>query len=103
MSAPTSDEDGIRQAVRALQEGGWVLLHVYDGEDDVPVTNEAEVVEAVTAVEDAYLWVAEGTPTGHRGWVRFVLGNDPDEVICDHTINLAPLDRLTDHWIAEAV
>lgn len=99
MSAPSSDRAGIRQVIRALRAAGWVLVEVYDGEDDVPVSNETEAVDAVMAVDDAYLHVAEGTPTGPRGWVRFVLGNDPEEVVCDHTINLGSvLDPLTEGW-----
>lgn len=44
----------------------------------------------------AHLYVRKGDETG---WVFFVLGNDPEEVINNHTINLSePLDRLMDSW-----
>lgn len=99
MSAPSSDRAGIRQTIRALRDAGWVLVEVFDGEEDVPVSTETKAVDTITDVDDAFLHVAEGTATGQRGWVRFVMGNAPDEVICDHTINLGSvLDPLMDGW-----
>ena len=97
MAAPSSDTAGIRQAIRALKADGWALAFVLDGEDDIPVTAETEAIEAITAVDDAYLHVRKGEA---RGWVRFVMGNDPDEVICDYTTNLKVIDTLTDGWYA---
>lgn len=97
MPAPTSDRAGIRQTVRALRAADHTLDHVFDGGDNVPVRTETEVIDAVEAVDDAYLNVV--LPNGDTGWVRFVLGNEPDEVICDHTVNLSPvLDPLTNGW-----
>lgn len=99
MSAPTSDRGGIQQTIRALKGRGYVLVQVFDGEDTIPVQTETEAVDAVMAVDDATLTVAEGTPTGPKGWVRFVLGNEPEEVVCDYTINLeSVLGPLTEGW-----
>ena len=96
MSAPRSDSAGIRQTARALSEAGWELDHVWDREEHTPVKTEDQVVAAVTAVDDAFLYVKRGTETGY---VFFVLGNDPEEVICDHTINLSyVLDLLVEGW-----
>jgi hypothetical protein len=86
MSAPTSDRSGIRQTVRALIAAGWLPLWVdYNDGDVEKVTRETETVDAIMAVDDAFLVVEKGT---ERGWVRFVMGNDPDEVVCDYTIKL---------------
>lgn len=99
MTAPSSDKAAIRQTIRALKAAGWTLDRVYGGEDeDQPVTTETEAIDAVTAVDDAHLHVKRGAETG---WVRFVMGNDPDEVICDRTLTLSDvLDPLTDGWFA---
>lgn len=103
MSAPKTDEAGIRQTIRALRAADYVLTAVYDGEDHVKVTNEQDAVDAITAVDDAYLFVM---PKGSDGttpdlWVRFVLGNAPDEVICDHLTSLSHvLDPLMERWSA---
>lgn len=100
MAAPSSDSAGIRQAIRALRGAGYTLVEVWDGEETVPVKNESEAVAAITAVDDATLFVR--TPEGDRDpWVRFVMGNDPEEVICDYVVDLTVLDDLIDTWIAE--
>lgn len=103
---PKTDEAGIRQAIRALRKDGWGLDWVYDGGEYVPVSTESEAIDAITAVDDAVLQVrrhATDLGSGYEsGWVRFVLGNDPDEVICDYTVNLTVLDDLIDKWIKEA-
>jgi hypothetical protein len=97
VTAPSSDLAAIRQTIRALRAAGWTLDRVYVGDDeDQPVSTETEAIAVITAVDDAYLYVKRGDETG---WVRFVMGNDPDEVICDHTLTLsAVLDPLTDGW-----
>lgn len=98
MAAPSSDKAGIRQTIRALKAGGWEVSHVFDGGEDVDVKNETEAIEAVMAVDDAYLHVVQSANTT-EGWVRFVMGNDPEEVICDHTVNLSEvIDPLMDSW-----
>lgn len=101
MGAPTTDRGGIQQTIRALVADGWQLRYVYDGEERVKVTNEPEAIDAITAVDDAALHVArgaKGTPERATGWVRFVMGNDPDEVVCDYTTNLECVDALTNGW-----
>jgi hypothetical protein len=96
MAAPVSDKAGIRQAIRALKADGWELAFVNDGDyEDVAVSTETEAIDAITAVDDASLHVTKGTDTG---WVRFVMGNEPDEVVCDYTTNLTAIDTLTDGW-----
>jgi len=95
MSAPTSDEAGIRQVIRALKADGWELDFVFDGEEEIPVTGEREAIDAITAVDDAYLNVKR---TSETGWVYFVLGNEPYEVVCNHTTNLKTVSTLTSSW-----
>lgn len=100
MAVPSSDSAGIRQAIRALRDAGYTLVEVFDGGETVPVKTESEAVKAITAVDDATLFVR--TPEGDRNpWVRFVMGNDPEEVICDYVVSLTVLDDLIDRWIEE--
>ena len=98
MPAPSSDTAAIRQVIRALKAADYPLVHVYDGEEEIEVTTETEAIDAITAVDDAYLYVR--TPNrGILGWVRFVMGNDPEEVVCNHTTNLSPvIDPVTKAW-----
>lgn len=107
MPAPSSDQAGIRQTIRALKAAGYALSAVDDGDyydqneggdkdGDLKVATETEAIEAITAVDDAKLYAAKG---GCFGWVRFVMGNDPEEVVCDYTMSLGDvLDPLTEKW-----
>lgn len=96
-SAPTTDRGGIQQTIRALLASGHTLSFVYDGEDKVQVSTQGQAVEAIMAVDDARLYVL--LPNDKTGWVRFVMGNSPEEVVCDYTVNLCPtLDPLTEGW-----
>ena len=97
MTAPKSDSAAIRQTVRALREAGWKLDGVWDGEESEPATNEDQAVELVTSLESAHLYVSKD---GKGAWVYFVLGNDPEEVVAEHTLNLSyVIDRLLADWL----
>ena len=98
MGAPTTDLGGIQQTIRALKAAGWRLDYVNDGEDEVKVETEKDATDAITAVDSAHLIVTKDEGCT-RGYVFFVLGNDPEEVICDYTTNLSSvIDPLTDGW-----
>lgn len=97
-TTPTSDRAAATQIIRGLIHKGWRLDRVYDGEEDISVVTVGQALAAIFAVDDAYLHVRLPA-TGDTGWVRFVLGNDPEEVVCDHTVNLSPvIDPIMDGW-----
>lgn len=102
MSAPTTDRGGIEQAIRALRAAGWELDYVNDGEEEILVDTEPAAIDAVMAVDQAWLHFKKREANGvvyATGWLFFVLGNDPDEVICDYTTNLDPtIEDLTRGW-----
>jgi hypothetical protein len=95
MATPTTDAGGIRQTIRALVADGWRLDRVEFGDEPEPVRNETEAMAIITNLDDAFLVVTRGEESG---WVRFVMGNDPEEVVCDYTINLECVQRLTSGW-----
>lgn len=97
MSLPTTDRGGIQQAIRALRDDGWNLYTVDDGEETIAPVNETEAVEAIMAVDVATLHLVNAK-SGEHGSVLFVLGNSPEEVVCDYTVNLTALDALIDSW-----
>lgn len=102
MSAPESDSAAIRQIIRALREAGWELAYVDDREEQTKVKTEQEAIDAITAVDEAFLHLNRGKVGDlgpQRSYVFFVLGNEPVEVACDYTVNLIPvIDPLTDSW-----
>ncbi len=96
MPAPTTDKDGIRQTVRALRAAGYQLEAV-EHEDHVLVSTEDAAVHEATACDDCWLWVVDRDGQSHG--VNFVLGNDPDEVVCDYHVSLEPvIGPLQDSW-----
>lgn len=96
MSKPKTDKAAIRQIIRTVRHAGWELVYVSDGEEGVPTRTEREALDAVTARDQAHLVVRKPDEVG---WVFFVLGNDPEEVASDYTINLTePIEAVTDKW-----
>ena len=117
MGAPSSDQAAIRQTLRALKAAGVVPTYAEYGDgdgEDVKGATEQATIDAIMAVDDCYLIVdlperfvgLEDHP-GHQperttSHIRFVMGNDPEEVICDHGVSLSPvLDPLTEAWWSE--
>ena len=98
MTAPTSDKAGIRQVIRALVAAGHTLDSVNNGDEDEPVTTEAQAIEEATAADSASLYVRDST--GHRAGVFFVLGNhDPVDLVADWNMSLDPvIGPLTEGW-----
>ena len=96
---PTTDRAGIQQTIRALLAAGYTLDTIWDGEEETSVSTETAAIDAVMAVDDAILNVDH--PTLQSSHVRFVMGNDPWEVVCDYGVSLEPvIGPLTSSWDA---
>lgn len=97
MPTPTTDAAGIRQTIRALVADGWTLDRVEfgDPEPEPVYDDETKAMAIITDLDDAFLVVTRGDQSG---WVRFVMGNEPYEVVCDYTVNLECVSRLTSGW-----
>ena len=101
MSAPSSDKAAIRQVIRALRKAGYTLTGGHDGEEEfeVPadISEDKLINDYLTVCDDSYLYTwKDGEGNSH---VYFVLGNDPEEVVCDHGMSLEPvLGPLTESW-----
>lgn len=101
MSAPKSDKAAIRQVIRALRNAGYVITGGHDGEDRFTVAPDVSedvlIDDYLTVCDDSTLYVR--TPDGWESFIYFVLGNDPEEVVCDHGVSLSPvLDPLMEGW-----
>lgn len=96
---PSSDKAGIRHTIRVLTADGWTLTEVQSpGDDPEPVKGEADALALITDLDDAFLVVERGDEVG---WVRFVQGNDPIEVVCDYTVNLTAVVEDQRTWREE--
>lgn len=98
MTTPSTDRAAATHIIRGLINHGWRLDSVYDGEEDTDVTTVTQALDAIFAVDEAYLHV-KNPATHEGGWVYFVLGNEPFEVACDYTVNLTEaIEPITDGW-----
>lgn len=111
MSAPTTDRGGIQQVIRALKNAGWEIDSAWDGEESLENPTETAAIDWVMAVDSGHIYFRRDMsvtgPNGEpdnpateteTGWVFFVLGNAPDEVVNDYTTNLTAVDTLTRSW-----
>ena len=93
---PGTDRAGVRRTINTLTLDGWTMTHITSpGEDKDPVTGPKEALDEIMNLDDAFLIVERGEESG---WVRFVMGNDPVEVVCDYTVNLTVVDKMLDTW-----
>lgn len=91
MAAPKSDKHGVKQTYRALVKAGYDV-GVLDGAGEffVGLDPEAAVEEVMSCDEGHFYAMPKGEtdPRMREGWVYFVYGNSPEEVICDYTTSL---------------
>lgn len=88
------------RTIATLLDAGYTIS-VNDGEA-ITVTDSTDpkaIFDAMFTTDEDYL-IAQSREAGNRGWVRFIYGNAPSEVINDYTTNLEkvlkPIDALTD-------
>ena len=95
MSAPKTDRAGIKQIWKALVAADYKVIAV-DAEDDELITETAdEAADHIMTCDDGAFRV-EGPDSG---WVWFVFGNSPEEVVADHSVNLSPvIDPVVHGW-----
>jgi hypothetical protein len=86
----------VASAIADLLEAGFEIT-VNDGEEDVleRSTDPEAIAAAMMSTDEDRLYVYYvGTPTNndegsnHKGWIRFIYGNDGPDVINDYTTNL---------------
>ncbi len=76
------------RCISELLDAGFEIT-VNDGEEDTVEfsKNPAEIIGAMFTTDEDYLIVSDQTGL-HKGWVRFIYGNDGPDVIADYTTSL---------------
>jgi len=102
MSKPRSDKDGVEQTWDAITAAGWDV-GVQDGarEEFYGLTKEQAVAEVMSCDEGFFVALPKGSTDQREreGYVYFVFGNAPEEVICDYTVTLDPIiEPLSKRW-----
>lgn len=85
MSARCKSERRVVWALlQHLAAHDWQVHEVDDGDTKTEVHDPKSAMELIFNLDDCYLYV-RNTKTGREHWLRFVLGNDPDEVLNDYS------------------
>lgn len=95
---PSNDREAISLIIDGLIARGCTPVSSTDGEgEELPYTDKDEAVDWLTSCDDSSFDLT--LPDGSPSWIYFVLGNEPEEVACDHHVNLSTfIDPITDPW-----
>lgn len=98
---PSNDREAVFTILDSLTEKAYVITAVADDthnpNDLTAVDQPEDATDLVMEVDEAIVHLT--TPKGESGWIYFVLGNDPEEVAADYTVNLDPdLSSITVPW-----
>ena len=97
MSAPKSDKAGVKKAYRALVKAGYSVDVIDGAGDEFSGLDEAGAISEVMSCDDGYFVAYDGA--ARIGFVWFVFGNEPYEVISDYSLSLSHvIDPLTEGW-----
>lgn len=93
----------IASLLSTLQEDGFTLERVDNGVGRValkgtPRERRQKAKLDIAGVDEAHLFV--GCPDGKLRWLFVVLGNEPEELVADHTSN-ASLEKSVDRFSAK--
>lgn len=84
-----ADAPHVDKLLTYLQRGGFTIAAVHDGADAItinphlnPDTARAIAVDAITAVDSAWLRISKASETAT---LLLVLGNEPDCLVCDYS------------------
>ena len=105
MGKPKTDRTAIMQVIRALKKAGWNPTKITDPENvNVEGVTPTEIANLITShYYSAVLHFKKPEADNFRTqWVYFVLGNLPEEVVCDYTVGNQEFDtivtELTESW-----
>lgn len=97
---PSTDREAISLIIYGLIERGCKPTVARDGDNDDLSFIEAaprEFLDWLTSCDESVLFV--DLPDGEESFIYFVLGNSPEEVVCDHSINLEEyIDPIVMPW-----
>lgn len=114
---PSTDRAAVKRILDLVYEMGGRPTRLNNGGERVIFprdASKADVLKAMFQTDEDYLTVfrmelpevGSSDSGAERFWMRFVYGNDPEEVLCDHSVPLdgvdgpmaAAIDKLTESW-----
>lgn len=98
---PSNDREAMSLIIDGLIERGCKPTLSRDGEnEDLPFTDKESALDWLTSCDESVLFVdlPEGAES-ESTFIYFVLGNDPEEVVCDCGVSLSPyIDPIVNPW-----
>jgi hypothetical protein len=85
--------------LKHIQAAGFVLVSLWDGEEEQDVHNDPQTaMELIYNLDDSHLHCmpAGGNPEKDCHYLWFVMGNSPDEVLADYSYTEGDPDK----WVA---
>lgn len=104
---PRDERSAVRQTLNALKAKGWAVSGLEYSDGEVWDTSEKsiiampteELLDEIFAVDDIFVHVTRVTRKYEKGWLYFVFGNSPEEVVCNSTTNVDDdLQELHQKW-----
>ena len=98
--APTSDRAAIKRVTKALEKAGVkpTFMNGGDGSEDISTLSAKAVLNEILDYDDVCVFYESVDKTTYIE-LRFVMGNDPSEVVCDwwpYSENLDSLSKVVD-------
>jgi hypothetical protein len=95
---PSNDREAITLILTGLVEKGHTIDGVIEdtwNKEGVTLTSDpSEAAELCSGVDECFVYLDD-----RSAYIYFVLGNEPEEVACDYTVNLDPdLSAIVDPW-----
>lgn len=86
MAVPSTDRAAVLEILFMLQDEGYELIAVVDGDNRIPTKTPYEALREILAVDESWLFVGKGNK--YRS-IQFVLGNHPYEVASRLDVSLS--------------
>ena len=102
MTTPKSDHAAIWQFILALKKGGWKAIKITDPEFVVVTGDSPKAIADLIAnnYDEAMLHFSnKEIQNGRTRWAFFVMGNSPEEVVCDYSEADEEFAKLADQII----
>ena len=105
MTTPKSDHAAIWKFISALKKGGWKAIKITEPEFVVVGCDSPKGIADLIAnnYDEAVLHFSnEKIQNGRMQWAYFVLGNSPEEVVCDYSEGIKEFadiaNQITESW-----
>lgn len=87
--APEDAERVLRKMFSKLDEAGWKIVQVFDGQDSYRVSTVEAALDIIDSVEDSTVSVEK---EGVRGHGIYLIPSNGADVICDHSLSEGDAD-----------